>query len=135
MFVDGCFWHGCETHGTWPAVNREYWRAKISGNVLRDRRVDDLLAQALALSIEKDLFDTLGMFRAEETLEENLKRLDENQTRAENKANRTGKPVENPVPFTKPATSPGAMWRSSETSPTRAWSAPISSRWAASVPG
>jgi hypothetical protein len=26
-----------------------------------------------------------------------LKRLDENQTRAENKANRTGKPVENPV--------------------------------------
>lgn len=29
------------------------------------------------LSLEKDLFDTLGMFRAEETLEENLKRLDE----------------------------------------------------------
>ncbi|HAF20244.1 MAG TPA: very short patch repair endonuclease [Chloroflexi bacterium] len=46
VFLDGCFWHGCETHGTWPAVNREYWRAKISGNVLRDRRVDDLLAQA-----------------------------------------------------------------------------------------
>jgi hypothetical protein len=30
-----------------------------------------------SLSIEKDLFDTLGMFRADETLEENLKRLDE----------------------------------------------------------
>jgi hypothetical protein len=30
-----------------------------------------------SLSIEKDLFDVLGMFRAEETLEQNLKRLDE----------------------------------------------------------
>ena len=30
-----------------------------------------------SLSIEKDLFDTLGMFRAEETLEQNLTRLDE----------------------------------------------------------
>jgi len=30
-----------------------------------------------SLSIEKDLFDTLGMLRADETLEENLKRLDE----------------------------------------------------------
>jgi len=46
VFVDGCFWHGCETHGTWPAINRHYWQAKISGNILRDRRVDDLLAVA-----------------------------------------------------------------------------------------
>ncbi len=46
VFVDGCFWHGCETHGTWPAVNRHYWQAKISGNILRDRRVDDLLVVA-----------------------------------------------------------------------------------------
>ncbi len=30
-----------------------------------------------SLSIEKDLFDVLGMFRSEETLEQNLKRLDE----------------------------------------------------------
>ena len=30
-----------------------------------------------SLSVEKDLFDVLGMFRAEETLEQNLKRLDE----------------------------------------------------------
>ena len=30
-----------------------------------------------SLSLEKDLFDTLGMFRAEETLEQNLTRLDE----------------------------------------------------------
>ena len=46
VFVDGCFWHGCEIHGTWPAVNRDYWQGKISGNVLRDRRVDDMLERA-----------------------------------------------------------------------------------------
>src|SRR5437867_3896947 len=21
VFVDGCFWHGCPTHGTWPKAN------------------------------------------------------------------------------------------------------------------
>src|SRR5437870_4873726 len=26
VFVDGCFWHGCETHGTWPVINRQYWQ-------------------------------------------------------------------------------------------------------------
>ncbi len=46
VFVDGCFWHGCEIHGTWPAVNSRYWTAKISGNVRRDRRVDEVLVGA-----------------------------------------------------------------------------------------
>lgn len=46
VFVDGCFWHGCALHGTWPAANSDYWHAKISGNVNRDRRVDEVLTQA-----------------------------------------------------------------------------------------
>ena len=46
VFVDGCFWHGCEVHGTWPVVNRDYWLGKISGNAVRDRRVDDVLRRA-----------------------------------------------------------------------------------------
>ena len=40
VFVDGCFWHGCPEHGTWPRNNAEFWRAKIEGNVRRDRDTD-----------------------------------------------------------------------------------------------
>jgi DNA mismatch endonuclease (patch repair protein) len=44
VFLDGCFWHGCPLHGTWPKVNAEWWRAKIETNKLRDRDTDDRLA-------------------------------------------------------------------------------------------
>jgi DNA mismatch endonuclease (patch repair protein) len=40
VFVDGCFWHGCPEHGTWPRNNAEFWRRKIEGNVERDRDTD-----------------------------------------------------------------------------------------------
>jgi DNA mismatch endonuclease, patch repair protein len=39
IFVDGCFWHGCKDHCHLPASNREYWIAKIDGNVKRDQEV------------------------------------------------------------------------------------------------
>ena len=29
VFVDGCFWHGCPQHATWPAANADWWRRKI----------------------------------------------------------------------------------------------------------
>jgi DNA mismatch endonuclease (patch repair protein) len=44
VFVDGCFWHGCAEHGTLPKNNREWWRAKIAGNLQRDRAKDEALA-------------------------------------------------------------------------------------------
>jgi DNA mismatch endonuclease (patch repair protein) len=40
VFVDGCFWHGCPEHGTWPKQNAEWWRAKIEGNRRRDADTD-----------------------------------------------------------------------------------------------
>lgn len=40
VFVDGCFWHGCPLHATWPRQNAAFWRAKILGNRRRDRAVD-----------------------------------------------------------------------------------------------
>ena len=40
VFVDGCFWHSCGLHGTLPTNNREWWRAKLAGNIERDRRKD-----------------------------------------------------------------------------------------------
>lgn len=46
VFVDGCFWHGCPAHGTWPASNSSFWRSKIEGNASRDRGTDDALALA-----------------------------------------------------------------------------------------
>ena len=39
VFVDGCYWHGCPKHGTWPKQNAAFWRAKIEGNRARDRKV------------------------------------------------------------------------------------------------
>ena len=38
VFVDGCFWHGCPDHGTFPKNNREWWAQKLEANVKRDER-------------------------------------------------------------------------------------------------
>ena len=46
VFVDGCFWHGCEEHGVRPNANAEYWRATLRRNVERDRETDALLIAA-----------------------------------------------------------------------------------------
>ena len=43
VFVDGCFWHGCPTHGTKPATNRAFWNRKLTRNKLRDRLVNQTL--------------------------------------------------------------------------------------------
>lgn len=43
VFVDGCFWHGCPEHVTWPKANAAWWRAKIKGNARRDRDTDAML--------------------------------------------------------------------------------------------
>jgi DNA mismatch endonuclease (patch repair protein) len=37
LFVHGCFWHGHTCHlFKWPKSRPEFWRTKISGNVIRD---------------------------------------------------------------------------------------------------
>jgi len=36
VFVDGCFWHGCPEHVTWPMNNAAFWRQKIETNRRRD---------------------------------------------------------------------------------------------------
>src|ERR1041384_7219883 len=40
VFVDGCFWHGCPEHATWPKNNAEFWRNKIEMNRSRDADTD-----------------------------------------------------------------------------------------------
>ena len=43
VFVDGCFWHACPRHATWPKANAAWWRAKLEANRARDRHTDALL--------------------------------------------------------------------------------------------
>ena len=38
VLVDGCFWHGCPKHATYPKSNRDYWLPKLAENKERDKR-------------------------------------------------------------------------------------------------
>ena len=45
VFVDGCFWHGCDAHGRRTIrENTWYWPEKIASNRRRDRDTDTHLA-------------------------------------------------------------------------------------------
>ena len=46
VYVNGCFWHGCPDHATWPKTNERFWRHKIEANVARDKRIDAALEEA-----------------------------------------------------------------------------------------
>lgn len=37
VFVDGCFWHGCQEHRSLPGSNASFWKQKIEGTQKRDR--------------------------------------------------------------------------------------------------
>jgi len=43
VFVDGCFWHGCPVCYRRPHSRRNYWDAKVAGNIARDRHVNRTL--------------------------------------------------------------------------------------------
>lgn len=43
VFVDGCFWHGCPEHATWPKQNAEFWCQKIEANRLREADTNERL--------------------------------------------------------------------------------------------
>jgi DNA mismatch endonuclease (patch repair protein) len=46
VFVDGCFWHVCPMHATFPRANRSWWNEKLERNIERDRRNDRTLINA-----------------------------------------------------------------------------------------
>lgn len=60
VFVDGCFWHGCPTHGTWPSRNADFWREKIETNRRRDRDTDARLQAAGWRSVRIWEHDTMA---------------------------------------------------------------------------
>ncbi|MFC7996109.1 very short patch repair endonuclease [Streptomyces rochei] len=48
VFVDGCFWHGCPSHGTrhFRGPNASRWEAKITANMVRDVRSTEAATDA-----------------------------------------------------------------------------------------
>ena len=46
VFVDGCFWHKCPQHATFPKANELWWAEKLDRNVRRDRSIDKSLIGA-----------------------------------------------------------------------------------------
>ncbi|UBH05869.1 hypothetical protein K8P10_001380 [Leucobacter sp. Psy1] len=46
VFIDGCFWHGCPEHATYPKSNKDYWLPKLARNIERDRETDTVLCEA-----------------------------------------------------------------------------------------
>lgn len=54
ILVHGCFWHGHEGCKSFriPASNTDFWKDKISGNKIRDRKaVDALLANGWRVAV------------------------------------------------------------------------------------
>src|SRR4051812_11339886 len=45
VFVDGCFWHSCPEHATWPKANAAFWLNKLEGNKRRDVETNEKLRQ------------------------------------------------------------------------------------------
>ncbi|NMM83764.1 very short patch repair endonuclease [Rhodococcus sp. SRB_17] len=45
VFVDGCFWHCCPQHATFPKNNAQWWADKLAANVVRDRDTDVRLGE------------------------------------------------------------------------------------------
>lgn len=45
VFLDGCFWHGCNRCGHTPKTRSEFWRVKIARNKARDRKTAIILRE------------------------------------------------------------------------------------------
>ena len=41
IFIDSCFWHACEIHGTLPNKNQPFWINKFNRNKEHDKEVTD----------------------------------------------------------------------------------------------
>lgn len=46
VYLDGCFWHGCPTHGVTPTAHVGYWTPKLARNKERDAEATQALEDA-----------------------------------------------------------------------------------------
>ncbi|WP_091935285.1 DNA mismatch endonuclease Vsr [Blastococcus sp. DSM 46786] len=75
VFVDGCFWHSCPSHGTLPKSNRAWWQDKLHANVLRDRDSDEILTNAGWVVVR--VWEHEDPLAAAQLIVERLARIDE----------------------------------------------------------
>jgi DNA mismatch endonuclease (patch repair protein) len=64
VFLDGCFWHGCDMCGHVPKSNRSYWSLKLQRNKERDK--------SKALILKKSGFRVIRFWEHE--LSENMRK-------------------------------------------------------------
>lgn len=67
IFIDSCFWHGCEIHYKTPETNKEYWQQKIERNKNRDVKIieyytsrDWHLLRVWEHELKQDFEETIG---------------------------------------------------------------------------
>lgn len=46
VFIDGCYWHSCPEHASYPITNGDWWRAKLAATRERDERNTQVLTAA-----------------------------------------------------------------------------------------
>jgi DNA mismatch endonuclease (patch repair protein) len=100
VFVDSCFWHGCQIHGSMPKKHRRWWASKLKANMNRDRRhsielrsagwrvvrvwehehpkrasvrIEEAIRASRLRSLRKRFAQTVLKFRTEPTLRVNLR--------------------------------------------------------------
>jgi DNA mismatch endonuclease (patch repair protein) len=84
LFVDGCFWHGCDRCGHVPRTRRPFWREKLLRNRKRDRRDTGRLKRKGIKVVrvwEHDLKSADKAIRALGRLQQALQRGDGRKTR------------------------------------------------------
>ena len=71
VFIDGCFWHGCPSHGRTPVQNSAWWTTKLAANKARDRDTDSHLAAGgwMVLRFWEHVEATVAASRVEATLD------------------------------------------------------------------
>ncbi len=76
IFVDSCFWHGCQAHCRIPETRREYWVDKIERNRERDQEVNNYykkLGWHLFRVWEHEISNKIGI---EKKISQIIKRMD-----------------------------------------------------------
>lgn len=67
IFVDGCFWHGCQEHSSQPRQNSGYWGPKIARNIERDQETNARLSangwRVLRIWEHDDLADAIDRIK------------------------------------------------------------------------
>ena len=93
VFVDGCFWHGCQKCGHVPRTNNAFWSVKIERNRVRDAETTvNLAARGITVlrfwehELQTDMPGCLGRLREALRTRDDLENLKRSGTAREKSA-------------------------------------------------